>query len=946
MPAVVELIGRDGEMGRLAELARAARTGHGALLLLAGEAGVGKTALARAALAGAGFRTLEAAATETPGPPFRAVEALLRGHLRRRPALLADQPGLRRHLAAVLPELAEGPDPDDPDAVRAAVVAAFLEMAREVPLGLLVDDLQWSDEATLDVLRVMAEAADSSTMLILCAYRNDAIPRSHPIRRLRTDLRRSGRLLEMTLEPLDAADTGLLLSRVLGAPAGADELAAVYTRTEGLPFFVEELGRALGRAGRGDSLTLPESVRDAVLARVNGLRDATRQALGAAALIGQRFDLGLLASLDVDRDALDEITDCGLVVDDGDGACRFRHALVREAIVADLSWSRRRTLHRQLAEALEGEAAPPSTVASHWISAGDRERGRRSLLAAAAVAEGMGAYRDAAATLSQALDVWPSGVDGDLRILVLERLGRAAGLFGDAAAATRAWDEAVAALAAGDDLGRLGAARRSLAGALELQGAFDRALTVHQDAAEAFAAAGELGPAAVEHLQVAARLRSSASYSGALSVLAVAEEEARSSGRADLLMRIAALEGNVRCRAGDGERGLARVREALDRALSEGEVGAATEVYQRLADSLEHAGDYRRARDTYLEATDFCRANGASTGADLCLACLTWVLRQLGDWDRAAEVCREVLESASGTLHTETVAHEVLGSIELYRGRASRARPHLVSAGALARQIDLFAIELDSAVHLARLDALNGRTDAALERAASALDRWERTDCERHYSVPLLRWTAALAAEAGSAPLVRRCTAALARIAAGTGAEALAALAHALGETAMLEGDHAGAAGRFRQALAVTADLDLPMERAEIELRAAAALVSAGRREEAVERLVSAYRTARRLRAAPLATAVAARMSALGERVDRRLGRIAAARAENGGLSRRELEITRLVAAGRTSPEIARHLSLSPRTVEMHVHNVLVKLDCRTRVDITRRAAELGLLGE
>jgi len=132
--------------------------------------------------------------------------------------------------------------------------------------------------------------------------------------------------------------------------------------------------------------------------------------------------------------------------------------------------------------------------------------------------------------------------------------------------------------------------------------------------------------------------------------------------------------------------------------------------------------------------------------------------------------------------------------------------------------------------------------------------------------------------------------------------------------------------------------------RAEIERRAAAALAGGGRRSEALDRLASAYRTARRLGARPLAARAAEQVTALGEQVERRLGRVAAARAANAGLSRRELEIARLVASGRTSREIASDLSLSPRTVEMHVHNVLVKMDCRSRVDIARRAGELGLL--
>jgi DNA-binding CsgD family transcriptional regulator len=117
-----------------------------------------------------------------------------------------------------------------------------------------------------------------------------------------------------------------------------------------------------------------------------------------------------------------------------------------------------------------------------------------------------------------------------------------------------------------------------------------------------------------------------------------------------------------------------------------------------------------------------------------------------------------------------------------------------------------------------------------------------------------------------------------------------------------------------------------------------------GERELAIERLMDAYRTARKLRARPLAQRAAAELAALGESVDRRLGRRAAAELAFAGLSRRELEIARLVAAGQTNREIARGLFLSPRTVDMHVRNILAKLGCRSRVEATRKAAELGLL--
>ena len=138
--------------------------------------------------------------------------------------------------------------------------------------------------------------------------------------------------------------------------------------------------------------------------------------------------------------------------------------------------------------------------------------------------------------------------------------------------------------------------------------------------------------------------------------------------------------------------------------------------------------------------------------------------------------------------------------------------------------------------------------------------------------------------------------------------------------------------------------LDMPFERAQIELRAGVALAASGEREAALERLSSAYRAARKLGARPLAAEAAREVAALGESVARRLGVRAAADADGAGLSRRELEVVRLVALGRTNPEIAQELFLSRRTVDMHVRNTLGKLGCRTRGEAAHRAGELGLL--
>jgi DNA-binding NarL/FixJ family response regulator len=294
-------------------------------------------------------------------------------------------------------------------------------------------------------------------------------------------------------------------------------------------------------------------------------------------------------------------------------------------------------------------------------------------------------------------------------------------------------------------------------------------------------------------------------------------------------------------------------------------------------------------------------------------------------------------------LHARAVASGTLGLILALRGQRGPARPLLLESATVARRIELTAMELLSGWGLAVLEQARA-PDAAAERCRAILERWSETE-ERHYAISPLRWSASAFAEAQVGEAVRACAAALAQIAADTGQdEAMSGLAHALGEVALLDGEPAEAAAQFERAASLLADVGAPFERAETQRRAAAALVAAGQRAEAVEHLVAAHRAARKLGARPLAARVAGDLQALGEPLERRLGRLAAAQLANGGLTRREVEVVRLVAVGQTNREIARELFLSPRTVDTHVQNIRTKLDCRSRADAARRATELGLV--
>jgi DNA-binding NarL/FixJ family response regulator len=945
MAGSAELIGRERERRVLSDRLDRAAAGEGGLLLVAGEAGVGKTSLAEAAVTDCALLVLRGVVSDQGRTPYAPIVTALRAYDRIAPSALGGSGQLSSHLSVLLPELGSAPGMVDHLALAEALREAFVGMADRQPTVVFFDDLHWGDEATLELLPSLAASAEDRPLLFLAAYRSDDVSRAHPLRRMRAELRRGARLEELVLEPLVQAQVAELASRILERRAGPRLVQRLFERTEGVPFLVEEFAAALAAGGRleeqadavelpaGHDVPLPDSVRETVLLRTDRLSQAARRALEVASVAGERVDLGLVADL-AGAPGLEEAIELRFLIEVDEGLAAFRHALVREAVYAEIPWTRRRVHHRELAESLERAGAPPQLVAEHWLAAREPERARPKLLAAAETFCAIHAYRDASRLGRRALELWPAGEDEAGRLVALERLGRCAELSGELVDAARVWEEVVDARRAEGESERLAEAERRLATVYELSGAAERAVAARTRSAEAFAACGLVAEAATERLTVAAHLQGTGRLSAALELVLETSKQVELTERPELRARALALEGQVRTKLGESETGVALVRSALALALAENATSAAADAYFRLGSALEHSAAYPAAIDAYTTAHDYCRTQGLEGPGDVCFACLAPIMVHTGEWLRAAEICREVLEQEAAPTFARMVATGELGYVYALRGEPGRGRRLLAEALAFARQNGPFGLEVETTHGLARVEYLEARDDEAAGRMRTFLERWQTRE-EGHYSVSALRWAATLFARRGDGPDTGACADALARIAAATGdTEAVAALAHSLGELALLNGDADGAAQQFAQALELLADAAAPNDRAETQVRAAVALAAAGERQNAIDRLTDAYRTARKLGARPLAGSAAEELQALGESVEVR----------SGGLSRRELEVLRLAAEGLTNREIATRLFLSKRTVDMHVRNLLAKLGCRSRVQAAQRARSLQLL--
>jgi DNA-binding NarL/FixJ family response regulator len=924
------------ERAALAAACAAVGDGSGRCVLVTGEAGIGKTRLVTDALAGTRLPVYTGAARLAVAEPYAPVAQILRQCFRRVPDLAEACGPLAPYLAPLLPEIESAAQDAGEATLIEALLRAFSEVVARGPVAIVLDDLQWADEATLLFLPRLAAALRDAPLLLVAVSRDEVPADTHRLRSLRAQVRRGCEPIELPLRPFERGDTARLAAAVALEELDDDLVAALHERAHGIPFYVEELAATLALDGRhaGEgSLPLPDTVLDAVLLRTEALSLGARNALELAAVVGERCDVVRTPGLSPEE-PLAEAVAAGFVVERSPGQLAFRHALVRDAVYHGIPWTRRRSLHALVARSLEHSGASAAERAAHWLGAGDVVRARSALAEAAAASAGVYAYLDASKLYEQALDLG-GGAEAE-RFELLERLAVCAELAGDLAASARAWREVIDGRRGRGQVEQIAEAEHAIGRVLAVRGSTERALTAWSAAADAFATCGRPDDAARSRLAAAQLLQSTGNFRAALAAIEGVFDQLSPSAPPELRSRALSLDGVVRAKLGDTPRALESVRSALSEALVAGHPSTAAAAYQAVAIVYENAGELGNATAAYDVAIDYCEQTGISTTAAVCSACLCHVLRQRGEWRRSLALSRSLLDDPSVDEQSRAIAAAVMSQIHAIRGERRPARLRALEAVPVVRQQRVLGAEMECSWTLARLELLEGSGDAALEHCREMIRRWEETE-DRHYSLNALAWSAGVFGERGQEEDLNRVVRALAEIAAENGnSETLAMLARALGALALAQDDAPAALEHFRRAIDLHRAIEFPHDRAELLVSAASAAREVGLEDQAREWLGDARLNARRLGARPLQAAAELQLAELGAEGSTPGGA--------AGLTPRQLQVIRRVAEGRTNREIATELYLSVRTVDMHVRHSLIALGCRSRLDAARKAGELGLL--
>jgi DNA-binding NarL/FixJ family response regulator/tetratricopeptide (TPR) repeat protein len=912
------MVGRADERARLRAAAMRAAAGTPSFVLVVGEAGIGKSRLLRtlaSEVTEVGLRPLAGTAIESGGAlPFLPLIAPLR---------VATGPQERADPAmSAVRRLVRGVDGgDEADAASAArLLESIFEVLTRRPTALIVDDVQWADASTITVLDHLAHRAVDVPLLVVAAARDDdpSLLDRLPI----ADGRRYGRL---RLERLSPDDIASQVASLVGRPPDARTLARIYARTDGNPFFVEQVVEASD--GRGGFDALPSTLRTFVQRRLGRADPMARAALDALAVVGRRADDATVAAVassggataaeDVPG-ALRDAVAHGIAVADADGT-DLAHPLFREVLLEELARPLRARLHAGAAEVLAAAGRPATEVADHWWRAGDPVRAWASALLAADVAEAALAFPEVRLHLERAVERWPDDEAG--RVEAMLRLARACWLEGDAATATTTVLDAEAI--AGEPTVALMIARGAYAwdaGERRLAAeAFERALDLTTEATPT----NEL---AIAHWGLGRARIADRHVEEAVASAHAAARLAAEAGDRKVEANAWALSGMSRA-FDESLAGIPELERSLTCAIASGDPSAVGHGYQFLVDLLGLDGQVERASTIALEGIEACDRLGLARwhASDL-RGRAGLLLIELGRWPEADAVLGPAEPRAFPLLARALLA--------IRRGDPDQVDDLLAAAetggsiggpGALGGWHELVRVErawlardpararaiLASLPPVAGVWGLDVRARAAAWQARVA----DVTDDQ----VP-----GTLTAVAAAEPDRRLAEALVAEIAivrarsTGTAAVAVAA---------------AGAAAAWERAAR-------PFERGWASLVEATAWFAAGERDAARAAMYTAGSIAAALGSAPLSAAV----DDLARRA--RVSAVPVRRAAAGpdALTEREHEVLLLVAEGSTNREIADRLFLSPKTVGIHVSRVLAKLDAHTRGEAVAIARRRGLL--
>ncbi len=956
-------IGREGELETLRSVHERASNGETHSALVSGPAGVGKSSLIREFIEGADSRVLVGSCLPLGehGVPFAPVLEMLRP--------LGADPAYRDLLPAGLSDRAIGRVDSAPETTSRThlfqrLLELIIRLAHDETTVIVIEDLHWADRSTRDLVSYLVPNLRTDRVLLVMSYRTDDVHRDHPLRPVLAELRRNPRIEHLDVDPFTEALVAEQIENLTGVSPSPQLLAAVMQRTQGNPYFVEELAAADALDGR----VLPASLRELLLVRADVVSPSARRTLRILSVAEDQVDGATLARVASDsladvRDHIREAIDMRLLVTTPTGT-QFAHALLREVLHDDLLPGERVEFHAAFADAIATKldsttgvrAGLLAQLAHHRDAAGDIAGALEAWSSAAAAAETLFAFAEAHHHLSRIIASWGRVTDADERVgddyvTIVGRAAEIAFLAGDADDASRLAREALTLVDPTAEPRAAGLLHERLARYVRDTVRHDQALQLVERALELIPD----DPPSTEHARVlagvAGQLMTHGRYTEARAYADRAADEARTTSsaiaEADALNTLGVLATVI----DDVELGLATMQEALALAEQSGDAHQQMRAYWNTMACLSDAGEWERALRAFRIATEQLPRLGQGHLLPELYVNAADILMKLGRWDEAEatidEANRRFSPGAAEAFFTEYY---------IERGEFDRARQLIESKTAR----NVFTDQEQQGwplVNLAALETWEGNFAAARRAVDAALDVTADLDgpiatayalsigcrCEGDVVEHSRRHGATghdADASARCEAHVRQLDDMLARPGPVNGwkREVGALATQCRAELTRARGDADPSA--WAAATCAWERMAMPYHAAYTRFRHAEALFgSTGDRPQTEDLLGAAHLVTTSLGAEPLRTLI--------ERFARRarldIG-LAGSTQGDHGLTAREREVLATLSTGATNRQIATALFISEKTASVHVSNIIRKLGVSNRGEAAAIAHRHGMV--
>lgn len=981
------LVGRSREIAFLTERLLAAASGEGGVVLIRGEPGIGKSRLLAELAVGArsaGWLALHGHAYETEGiPPYLPFAEALGQYFRS----VTDEAQLVRlasipQLVQLLPELrSKLATPDrlqatEPQSERYLLFQNVTNLLLDIAtsseskgLLLCLDDLHWAEKSSLLLLQHLARKLSGAPLLVVGAYRTEEVDRSHPLFDVAAELTRERLSLDLSLTALSPEETSALVAALSGAATAPAVAAAIHTRTEGNPFFVEEVLRQLRAENMnlGDETlanvdwNLPQGVLQVIGKRLARLRPGTNTLLQAAAVLGDEFSTTVLEKMnvlapDLFMDGIDEAVGTGIVRQEDTGY-RFAHALIRQTVLAEIGLKRKQLLHLRAAEAIEGVhprglEGHLSALAFHLREAAAPERREQAIqysLRAGEAALTLLAFEQAAVHWEGALRLLEEEGEPAREAELLERLGDLYRIFDyDTLArarechkrAIRLYRETGQMLAAARTHARLvTVAGTGMIAAMDMQLARDSVAAGESALIESGQPDPPYGVSTARLLLAAWDMRTADGLSIAEGLIKAAEQ----SGDSNLWSGLVNLLGTFLVAAGRLAEGLELMERGWNAADQRNEPWAAFSAACWLGERLLSLADPVSADAWFQREQEQPREAQTPSRQENLLAGVASARALMGDLEEAQKLSQRASCDPTDVDQRARYVGSYLAWLWgarylFYAGETERMTSFWSGMRALAEAQDyrwmMASLDIRAGVQHSRCGELN---------AAADLFRSALTIIPVGQHLPMELWAnaeLALVHIERSEPVEAETRLARCRAIVSNGEEwrGLAGMvARAEAAVAIAQKQPESAEVEFAKAVEVFRRYRLVWEEAHTLHLWGRACAAAGRRRwhDAAEKFDAAIAIYERHGAADVWSA--------GVRVDRDRARPSRRAARSTSLSERELQVLKLIVQGMSSREIGDSLFLSVRTVERHITNVYRKTDTHGRAQVTAYAMAHGL---